>query len=376
MRVIYAVPIELDTPGGNLQHVLGICRHAAKSGIDLHLICLKGKGSLPIENFKITAIPSEGLGAIGRIRLFSQKSLELIKTQKDADWVYFRPFPLDFYFFSRHLLKLKRRYAYELNTLWADELRSQSKPFKAILYPWLESLSLKNANALLPVTQEIADHAKSVGGGHVPYLVAGNGIDIPSEPNTSIFELRKKWNLPESKKLVVMAGFSRPWHGYEKLLAALKLLSTDWHVVLVGSESEELTKIVLKKCAALDLQGRVHVLPWLKHKDVDEVVYASDVGISPLALEAKKMKEAQSLKVRHYLAMGIPVVIAGGEAAVLRNQSFVRMITDTRPESLALAIESLKSLRDLALIRSFAIKNLSWESVAKKTFDFLKNIKS
>ena len=374
MKVIYAVPIELDTPGGNVQHVLGICRHAAKNGVDLHLICLRGQGTIPAEAFKITAIPSEGLNALRRIRRFCQRALEIIEASNDASWIYFRPFPLDYYLFTRHILKRNLRYAYELNTLWAEELRSQKKPIKALVYPWLESLSLRKANALLPVTQEIANHARSVGGAKVPYLVAGNGIEIPSTPSQTLQELRAKWNLPSSMKLVIMAGFSRPWHGYEKLLAALSELPPLWHVVLVGSESSDVTSKVQQQAEDLGLKGRVHVLPWLTHTDVDEVVYACDVGVSPLALEVKKMKEAQSLKVRHYLAMGLPVLIAGGETESITKQPFVHMLDNTSPKAISQGIQALGESRDIATIQSFAKTYLSWEAVAKNTFQFLKTL--
>jgi glycosyltransferase involved in cell wall biosynthesis len=374
MKVIYAVPIELDTPGGNVQHVLGICRHAAKFGIEIHLICLKGRGLLPKENFKITAIPSIGLSAFQRIKIFSKEALAIIDNEDKPAWIYFRPFPLDYLFFTRHIIYRKINYAYELNTLWRDELLSKGSHFKAYLYPYFESLSLKQANALLPVTQEIADYARMSCNKEIPCLVAGNGIDIPTSPVRTMNELRTKWKLPLDKKLAIMAGFTRPWHGREKLISAIHFLPSNWEIVLIGSESAELTAQIQDNLKAMGLSGRVHILPWLTHQDVDEVVWASDVGISPLALEAKKMKEAQSLKVRHYLAMGLPVVIAGGEAKKILAQSFVRQLNDVTAQNIAKAIIELGDNYQRDSIQQFAKKELSWESVSGQTFAFLKEI--
>jgi glycosyltransferase involved in cell wall biosynthesis len=376
MNITYAVPVKLDVMGGNVQHILGLCRHASKSGIKVRLICLKGSGSIPQENFEIIAFDSKHQGPIERIMRFSKLALQKIKESSETDWVYSRPFPMDYLFFTRHLKKLGIPYAYELNTIWADELRSQGKNFKAILYPFFESESIKGAKALLPVTQEIANHAKKVGGYSIPTFVAGNGIEIPNLPQKSREEIKKDWNLPLDKKLIVMAGFTRPWHGHEKLVAALPLLSEENHVVLVGSESETVTKSTINFAESLSVKNRVHVLPWLNHQDVDEVIYACDIGVAPLALERIKMREAQSLKVRHYLALGTPVLIASGESQDILTSDFAIQLKATSPESMRDSLINLsKKNFNRDQIRQFAESKLSWEAIAHKTFQFIKNLK-
>lgn len=374
MNVTYAVPIELDTTGGNVQHVLGICRHAAKAGVNIHLVCLQGQGKTPLENFRITTFPSKGLTPFKRITSFCAQALALIGKEPKPDWVYFRPFPMDFFYFSRYLASERIPFAYELNTLWAEELRSQNKPFKAWLYPYAEKLSIRKASALLPVTNEIADYARKTTK-RIPSFVAGNGIEIPPLPIATASDLRRKWSLPSDKKLILMAGFTRPWHGHEKLIATLRFLPTEWNLVLVGSESSEMTKTTLQQSEAHSVQERVHVLPWLTHQEVDELIYACHIGVSPLALEAKKMKEAQSLKVRHYLSLGMPVVIAGGEAKNILEQPFVVQVEKATPENLSLALQKLDKDFDRDLIRDFAKRELSWEAVARKTWDFLSSIR-
>jgi glycosyltransferase involved in cell wall biosynthesis len=372
MRVTYAVPTELNAHGGHVQHVLGLCRHAAKSGVTVRLLCVKDKTPLPKVDFEIVEIESNGDSPRTRITSFCTAALQLIQQNPKPDWVYTRPFPLDYLVFTRHLKKINVRFAYELNTLWADELRSQGKPFKALLYPFLEKLSIQSASAIFPITEEIAQRAQSSSKKTLPIKVTGNGIEIPELPKFSIIDLRKKWQLPENKKLIVMAGFTRVWHGHEKLLAALSIMSDDWQVVLVGSETPEVTEKTKQFAKKLGVGERVHVLPWLSHLDVDEVVAACDIGVSPLALEAKKMKEAQSLKVRHYLSMGIPVVIAGGEAKNILSQRFVYQVQDTDPKLLAEAFSKLAAGFKSDELRDFAKRELSWEAIAKKTWDHLK----
>lgn len=375
MRVIYPVPTELTKSGGHIQHVLGLCRHASAFGVEVELLCLKSDKKLSESSFKVTEISVSSDSTQKKLFEFSHRVVEELKKSKKPDWIYFRPYPLDYFLLSRHLKEMKVPYAYELNTLWAQELRSQGKPFKAMLYPWLEAKSIRSASALFPVTQEIADYAGAQGAHHVPTLVAGNGIEIPELPSVSREDLRMKWKLPADKKLICMAGFTRPWHGHEKLLEALKNLPEKFHVVLIGSENEQVTKVTLEQAAGYNVKSRVHILPWLSHKDVDEVVFASDIGVSPLGLEKKKMKEAQSLKVRHYLAMGIPVLVAGGEAKEVTESNFIAQLSDTLPSSISMGILQLDGkVFQSEAIREFAKAKLSWRAIAGKTLEFMKSL--
>jgi glycosyltransferase involved in cell wall biosynthesis len=372
MRIIYAVPTDLRATGGHVQHVLGLCRHATKLNIELELLCIDSPNNPEFKDFKPTYLNVGEGGPLKRIRNFCHLALQEIAKRPRPDWIYFRPFPMDYFFFTRHLISKKYRYAYELNTLWAEELRSQGKPLKAILYPWLEAKSIKKASALLPVTEEIAQNAYKMSSVRVPYLVAGNGIEIPSLPSMSKDELRVKWKLPKDNYLIVMAGFTRPWHGYEKLLEALPQLPSDCMVVLIGSENQQFTDEVKGLAQKLGVLNRIHVMGWLSHHDVNEVVYACDLGVSPLALEKKRMKEAQSLKVRHYLAMGLPVLIAGGESRDILNSGYSVQIQETTSRSIQQAIIEMKGLVIKSEdVREYASKNLSWENIASRTFEFL-----
>ena len=375
MRIIYAVPTDLAATGGHVQHVLGICKHAAKLKIDLELMCIHSPENPDFKDFKPTYLNVGAGGPMRRITNFCHLALQEIAKRPRPDWIYFRPFPMDYFFFTRHLISKNYRYAYELNTLWANELRSQGKPLKAILYPWLEAKSIKKASALLPVTEEIAQNAFNMSRVRIPYLVAGNGIEIPTLPLMSKDELRLKWKLPKDNYLIVMAGFTRPWHGYEKLLEALPQLPPDCMVVLIGSENQQFTDEVKELAQKLGVLNRIHVIGWLSHHDVNEVVYACDLGVSPLALEKKRMKEAQSLKVRHYLAMGLPVLIAGGESKDILNSGYSVQIHETTNQSIQQAIIKMKGRGiNTEDVREYAARNLSWENVAAKTFNFLSKL--
>lgn len=375
MKVIYPIPSDLNSASGHTQHVLGICRNAAKFGVDIELYCIKSNNNSVINEFKVKQFDIDESNSVKKIFLFCNEiKAEIIKNPK-PDLIYFRPFPLDYFLLTKFLLKQNIPYAYELNTLWADELKSHGKEIKALIYPWFEAKTIQNANALLPITNEIAEYAHSVGGKSIPTLVTDNGITIPSTVDLNREQVRLKWSLPINKKLIVMAGFTRPWHGYDKLIRALTLTDTDLHVVLIGSEDESIKRTVREFSKAQKVSERVHILPWLRHEDVNEIIFCSDVGVSPLALEKKNMKEARSLKVRHYLALGLPVLLAGDDSKEIMNSSFVHRLIDTNESQIA---EGLIRLTEADFPReeiiSFAKLHLSWEATAFRTFNFLKQL--
>ncbi len=365
MKITYAVPLDLGDTGGALQHVLGLCRHAAANGVEARLLCLGDVGRAPV-GLNVTAFPLTG-SAMSRVAGFARAALEHLRHSPRPDWVYTRPFPLDYPLFTRPLRKLGLRYAYEINTLWASELRSQGKNFKALLYPACETFSLRHASALLPVTPEITRDAAARGGNHIPTLVAGNGIEIPPVPSSSVAQIRAKWRLPMERILLVMAGFTRPWHGHDRLLAALPSFPENVDLVLIGADTPE---------AAAAVQGpRVHVLPWLSHEEVSEVVWACDVGVAPLAFDRAGLAEGRSLKVRHYMAMGKPLVHVTREAPEIEGSGFAFRAESSAPSALAKTVrEALSGTVPPETVRAHAITHLSWEGVARKTFDFLREV--
>jgi glycosyltransferase involved in cell wall biosynthesis len=99
-------------------------------------------------------------------------------------------------------------------------------------------------------------------------------------------------------RLVFIGTPGHPWHGIDKLIT-LASIKSDWHFDIIGTRNE--TGVPLRN------------ITWhgsLERAAAVEVLGHADVGIGTLALHRKSMNEACPLKVREYLAVGLPVIYA------------------------------------------------------------------
>jgi glycosyltransferase involved in cell wall biosynthesis len=124
--------------------------------------------------------------------------------------------------------------------------------------------------------------------------VVANGIELGDPPPH-----------PESQeraRAIFLGSPMQAWHGVDKL-AALARAFPSLDVDLVGYTPEQLAETVDDVPENLRVHGR------LTRIEYEPLLAAADIGIGTLALHRKGMREAAPLKVREYLAAGLPVVI-------------------------------------------------------------------
>jgi hypothetical protein len=123
-----------------------------------------------------------------------------------------------------------------------------------------------------------------------PSLVLANGISLASvHPSPA----------PENSgpRLVFLGQPGCPWHGLDKL-AALARARPGWHLDVVGPDRSE----VPDPPTNLAVHGSLSV------EQYRPILARADIGVGTLALHRKNMDEASPLKVREYLATGLPVI--------------------------------------------------------------------
>jgi hypothetical protein len=151
---------------------------------------------------------------------------------------------------------------------------------------WTRAIMLSRARAIVFVTAEL-----SAGPGfarfRATHRVITNGVDLAAYPQLP--PVRS----PEPR-LVFVGTAGQPWHGVDKLLR-LAALRPAWRIDIVGMEG----------------RGSPPNVAWhgqLDRAGVIGVLATADVGVGTLALHRKSMNEASPLKVREYLAVGLPVM--------------------------------------------------------------------
>jgi len=380
MDIAYVTVVDLASKQGSVDHIIGISRGLAELGNVVHLIAGLGSGDFSLTsatNLIYHLAPIAGLSPPKAVAKVAQHALNVIK-QKDIDIVYLRTFPIDYILFTRHLIQMKVPYVCELNTITDTEYKAKGQALKGMVYRFLEGRTLAKSLGWLPVTQEICMWAERASRTRKPFIVAGNGVAIDAVTvKRSRKEVRRTLGVPDSLPVLVMAGFSRPWHGVDRALALLaQLPESSVELWLIGAQRDTDRKCIEIMASKYGVGRSVRIFPWLSKSKTADLVAAADVGVGPLALDKNHMAEAQPLKVRFYLALGLPVLLNYRDPKVNGNLPFVSHVPSNEPKALASGVEKLLrlSLDERKGIRAYAVGNLSWKAIASETEVFLTHL--
>lgn len=154
---------------------------------------------------------------------------------------------------------------------------------------------LGGAAGLVYVTPELARSA-SFAGFRAPTEVVSNGVLFATAAATPPAA-------NDQPRAVFLGSQLQAWHGVDRLAALARALP-QIRFDIVGYDAEQLALTVPDRPANVHVHGR------LAREEYEPLLAAADVGIGTLALHRKDMREAAPLKVREYLAAGLPVAIA------------------------------------------------------------------
>jgi len=177
-------------------------------------------------------------------------------------------------------------YILELNTIAQNERQLLSRD--GVFQTFKERLLLGGAAGIVSVSEEISKHYFS---GSVPMKVVANGFLVTR------FEPRPP---PKNKRpqLIFVGSPGMPWHGVDKVIILAEKLP-DWDFHLVGPGPSDI---------ALGNLTNVYAYGYLQQSQIGNLYQRMDVGIGTLALHRNNMNEASPLKVREYVAFGLPVI--------------------------------------------------------------------
>lgn len=203
------------------------------------------------------------------------------------------------------------------------------------VFKLLIRLQLRWANAVIAVTEELAEWVKQEVGNSSVWVV-------PNGANTDVFRpdapLLSAWNLPE--KFVVFFGALARWQGIDTMIEATKL--PEWppevRLVVMGEGVER------HRVEANARQGRIVYLGVVPYKQVPGIVARSIGGLSPQNSLGDRGKTGLSpLKVLETLACGVPVIVTEFPfmAEIVRENRCGIVIPPEDPKALAEAVRYL-----------------------------------
>lgn len=170
---------------------------------------------------------------------------------------------------------------------------------------------------------------------------------------------------------LALASMSR-WQGYDRLIEALAAYRGDADITLhmVGGEGDGSLAEWKRLARERGVDGRVRFYGALYGSRLDEVAARCDVGIGGLGLFRKGQLCSMTLKLREYMARGLPFVYAVDDPDVPEEPRFcLRVPNDDSPidiEELVNFARRAKADREVSgLMRAYALEHMSWQNVLK-----------
>lgn len=220
----------------------------------------------------------------------------------NPDIVYVRAF-----FSVRHLWQIVKKFhtVFEINSDDLIEFKMFKKPnwYRLFKYKYGRKVIFKRSSGLIFVTKELSETHYGRG---PPYRVISNGIILSDYPI-----LKAPENTNPHLAFIGTKGF--PWHGVEKIIL-LSDYFPNWHFDIIGYSKRDLDK---------KLPDNVHLHGRIGQEEYLPILERADVAIGTFSLYEKKMNEACPLKVREYLAYGIPTIIGYNDTDFPKGAPFI-----------------------------------------------------
>jgi Glycosyltransferase Family 4 len=282
VRVLYAVYLTSQTGEGVRTKVAAQAGAWAAAGHDVTVLCLTPDGSVP--EGRVRVFRSGGLAR----RVAATLRLSAAVAWGHADLVYVR-YDL---FLPPLFVGFRKPVVLEVNT--DDRAEFAPRGRSVALYNRLNRrVAHATADAAVFVAHELADSPSFA---RAPALrtVIGNGIDLSgTAPTPAPANGRPRFGF---------VGSDTRWAGVDKVLRLAAALP-DCDFELAGVDPGELDTVPEN----VVLHG---VLP---RRELPRLLERCDVGLGTLALHRAGLNESSSLKVREYLAHGLPTVIGNSD---------------------------------------------------------------
>lgn len=253
---------------------------------------------------------------------------------------------------TKQLLELLKlypdRFIFEHNTLELNELKFgiKSLTLKDWIYLLFRDFNNLKLNYLNPyynekkygpevlslskggvcISKSVSNHESSRCNNY-PILTLGNGVDFDS------IDLLEGGINTDKIEILFVSGSSNKWHGLDRLIKGIQEYQGCKKIVLhiVGKYHYYLSKQL--KSIAKPHSVIVHGV--ISRSDINELANQCNIGIGSLALHRLGMYEGSTLKVREYMAMGLPFVLGYNDIDVDENYPYCKQFSsDETPISI------------------------------------------
>jgi glycosyltransferase involved in cell wall biosynthesis len=232
---------------------------------------------------------------------------------------------------------------------------------------WAEQKVWRGADAVLPVTQVLAQDVIAMGVPEEKVHVIPNGIAATYLEDHDGTGVRARYGL-EEKSVLGFTGFVRDWHGVDQVLTYIaERQDPSLHLLLVGDGPH--VPALKKQATKLGIENQMTITGVVQREDIPAHVAAFDIALQP-----RVTAYASPLKLFEYMALGKPV-IAPAQAnieEVLNHGENALLFAPDDQASFAAALDTLLSDKEKAAHLGAAArqtildKEMTWTGNAKK----------
>lgn len=231
------------------------------------------------------------------------------------------------------------------------------------------------ADAVVTVSQVLADIVASIRGDDVSIEVMPNGVDRTLfAPDRIDREAKHKLDL-EGKTVLGFTGFVRDWNGLEQVVDLLPRLRPEVVLLIVGDGPARSS--LERRAHAAGVASRVIFTGVVERNAIASLVSAFDIALQPAA-----NPYASPLKLFEYLALG-RVVLAPDQPnlrEVLTHDANAWLFDPNEPGAMQRALERLLDDVDarqrlaIAALNTIQERELTWERNAERVLELARQL--
>lgn len=300
-------------------------------------------------------------------------AIEVFKKGYSFDLVYIRYMPIT-HLFKKALKKMKDakcRIVVEIPTHPIQKEINEEKRISRRVFFKMSKLYFDTLGKYIDLFALIGEESSQYL--NKPAINIENGISLSMIPKRT-----PKFTTDEIH-ILCLANMAK-WHGYDRLIEGLKIYydnRNDLRVILyiVGSDGDGSGNKWREMAKTYKLEEYIHFEGPKYGKELNWYFDNCQLAVGSIGLHRIGYKSAATLKVREYMARGVPFILSATDQSINKDDIFyLEVPEDDTPINIEVLISEILAIKDWNQIsnkmRDYVAENMTWNRQFLKIFSY------